>query len=400
MSKLTENSQPVAITGLGAVSKAGIGALPLWEATLLGASLASEGLLSLSEGQRHSLVTDLKQRGFDGAESLSLFEALTLHSIVQAMTAAGWDQLTSDDGLVLGTTTGNILLWEGDVIRSGETGNTDGVFANYQSLAEAFKALRGLLKFSGPSLLVATACSSSTQAMGLGASWIREGKVKRCLVGGAEVLSRLTVEGFRCLQLLSPVPSTPFDQNRKGINLSEGSAFFCLEPKRSSRAVAYLSGFGMSSDAYHLTAPHPEGQGCFESMKGALESAGISPSEVTAIHAHGTGSTANDLTEGLAVQRLFGTENAPWVFSTKGVHGHALGASGALESVLSVSALQKGLVLCTAGLTQADSRLSLRHATQTFSTPVTHVLKNSLGFGGANASLLLSHPNSLSEEGT
>jgi 3-oxoacyl-(acyl-carrier-protein) synthase len=266
------------------------------------------------------------------------------------------------------------------------------MYAHYQSLGEAVSSLSSLLDFTGPSRLVTTACSSSTQASALGMMWINEGKVKRCLVGGAEVLCRLTVEGFRCLQLLSQSPCAPFDQNRKGINLSEAAAFFCLESSSASRAKAYISGYGMSSDAYHLTAPHPEGQGCFVAMQSALEVAGLKPSDISAIHAHGTGSTANDVAESIATQRLFGAEleKMPWIFSTKGIHGHSLGASGALESILSVKVLASGSVLPTAGLVQADPALKLKHPRGVEPLTTRHLLKNSLGFGGANASLVLS----------
>ncbi|MGZ3721722.1 MAG: beta-ketoacyl synthase N-terminal-like domain-containing protein, partial [Bdellovibrionales bacterium] len=219
---------------------------------------------------------------------------------------------------------------------------------------------------------------------------IREGKVKRCLVAGAEVLCDLTVEGFRSLQLLSNAPATPFDKDRGGINLSEGAAFICLEAV-SERPLAELSGFGFSTDGFHMTGPHPEGDGSFRAMNSALEKASVLPSEVTWAHAHGTGSLQNDLSEGLAMARLFGAQT-PWVSSTKWTHGHALAASGALECALDVRAIQEGTILHTRGLKNPDPKIPVKHLTEDLRTPIRHILKNTLGFGGANAAIVISHP--------
>jgi 3-oxoacyl-(acyl-carrier-protein) synthase len=223
--------------------------------------------------------------------------------------------------------------------------------------------------------------------------WIRTGKVKRCLVGGAEVLCALTTEGFRSLQLLSTEPATPFDANRKGINLSEGAAFLCLEAD-ASRPLARLSGFGFSTDGFHMTGPHPEGEGSYRAMRDALTKAGLQPHDIDWVHAHGTGSQANDTSEGLAISRLFADENRPYVSSTKWFHGHALAASGALETALVISAMNSQRVLHTRGLKTPDPRVKLKHPEHDIMMPVKHVLKNTLGFGGANAAIVLSHVES------
>ncbi|MBI3555800.1 MAG: beta-ketoacyl-[acyl-carrier-protein] synthase II, partial [Deltaproteobacteria bacterium] len=267
-----------------------------------------------------------------------------------------------------------------------------------QSLGSVTAALAELLGFRGRAFLTSSACAASTQGLALAAQWLAQGKVKRVLVGGAEVLCNLTLEGFRSMQLVSPLNSTPFDVNRKGINLSEAAAFVCLEPEATATAkpLAHLSGFGLSTDGYHMTAPHPEGRGIFEAMQAALKSAGLSTQDISWVHAHGTGSRHNDQAEGSAIARLF-TDGAgraiidgPWTSSTKWVHGHALGASGALETTLCVHALLQQTILKTTGLKDPDPAIGLRHPTASAPARLRHILKTTLGFGGSNAALVLS----------
>jgi 3-oxoacyl-(acyl-carrier-protein) synthase len=380
----------VAITGMGAVSAAGLGAPALWESVMAGFPLSQNGICRLDPLHIERIQTTLANLG---TGEVSFFESLALHAIYEAMQEAGWTELLPTDGLILGTTTGNLLNWETDIIEAGRTWADDATaFRRYEPLGDCVTSLRKVLKFAGPAQVITTACSSSAQAMALGTIWLKRGRVKRCLVGGVEVLSRLTVEGFRCLQLLSEKAATPFDQGRNGINLGEGAAFFCLERQASERALAGVAGYGMSSDAYHMTAPHPEGTGCYEAMKLALQSADLGREDISWIHAHGTGSVANDVSESLAIERLFG-EEGPWVSSTKGVHGHALAASGALEVAIDISALRTGIVPRTLGLQSPDSRLKVRHPPAHLREPIRHILKNTLGFGGTNASLVISHPD-------
>jgi 3-oxoacyl-[acyl-carrier-protein] synthase-1 len=203
----------------------------------------------------------------------------------------------------------------------------------------------------------------------------------------------LTIHGFRCLQLLASEQCAPFSSRRGGIQLSEGAAFLCLE--RASTGLARLSGAGFSTDAHHMTAPHPEGEGSRKAMQRALRSAGLQPQQIDWVHAHGTGSTHNDSAEAAAIGSLFGNgDAAPWVSATKPIHGHALGASGALEAVVCVEALRHQIVLPTFGLTDPDPALGLRHPPATVPTALRHVLKNTLGFGGANAALVFSAADS------
>jgi 3-oxoacyl-(acyl-carrier-protein) synthase len=388
---------PISITGLGVISCAGETPETFWVNARDGkTSIAGSGLGTISDSVLDSVRETLRRRLPESA-SLSKPALLTTACIDAAMKQAGWDQLNDDDGLIIASTVGQIPLWENEMTRFLRKEMTASEFSKaiaVQSLGAIVETITDQLGFRGKSMLVTSACSASTQALALGALWIQQGKVKRCIVGGVEVLSRLTVEGFRSLQLLSAKPCKPFDQNREGINLSEGAAFFCLESpskKRAEKTLASISGFGFSTDAYHMTAPHPEGRGSYEAMQSALQTAGLQPSEITWVHAHGTGSKANDQAEGAAIRQLFGSpEIAPWVSSTKHVHGHALGASGAIETALCLQAMKNGVVLKTAGLTDPDAAIALSLPSTNISTPIKHIVKNTLGFGGNNASLLIS----------
>jgi 3-oxoacyl-(acyl-carrier-protein) synthase len=204
------------------------------------------------------------------------------------------------------------------------------------------------------------------------------------------------VEGFRSLQLLSNEACRPFDQNRSGINLSEGAGFLTLEahdqnavyPKTSR---AFISGFGFSTDAYHMASPQPEGKGSLKAMSLALAAAELKPEAVSWVHAHGTGSKANDQAEGHAVKDLFAGVKAPPVTSTKWIHGHALAASGTIETILCIEAMKKNLILKTDGLSEIDPEIRVNHPAEILRGPVQHVLKNTLGFGGNNAALVISN---------
>lgn len=376
---------PISITGAGAISCAGSDLAEFWDNAFRGKS----GLDSLGLGQIP---------GFEDSKELCKPALLAYRAIQAAMLEAGWSSLGPDDGLIVATTVGQIPLWEKDLTLYISRQIDEREFGQrivHQSLGSIVEALSDSLDFRGKSMLVTSACSASTQAIGLAAHWIRQGRVKRCLVGGTEVLSKLTIEGFRSLQLLSPQGSRPFDQNRQGINLSEGAAFFCLEPE-SERSLADVSGVGFSTDAYHMAAPHPEGRGSYEAMRLAIASSGLSPSDISWVHAHGTGSKANDQAEGTAIAQLFGSEG-PWVSSTKAIHGHALGASGAIETALCIQALRKQTVLRTTGLSTPDPQIRVRHPQENVAGPLRHIVKNTLGFGGNNAALVLSAPRSQSE---
>jgi 3-oxoacyl-[acyl-carrier-protein] synthase-1 len=321
--------------------------------------------------------------------------AFSIKAAREAIEQAGWTQLTDRDGFIFATTTGQIPIWDQalvDFLHNRIEREAFELAFVHQPLGVLLDEVALTLGHTGPSLLVTSACAASTQAIGLASLWISQKKVDRCLVIGAEVLCTLTTEGFKSLQLLSAVPAKPFDINRSGINLSEGAAALCLEGE-SARANwrAVIRGFGMSSDGHHMTGPHPEGRGVVQAVQTALQTAALLPSDISWVHAHGTGSPQNDSAEGAALAQVFG-ETMPWVSSTKWLHGHSLGASGILETVLCIEALDHQTVLRTAGLETADTKIQIKHPTKNFKTPLRHILKTTLGFGGVNAALVISQP--------
>jgi 3-oxoacyl-(acyl-carrier-protein) synthase len=376
----------IQISGTGSVACTGLGVDNLFAAALHDQSGVIDGLGKIPDSVARKLRTNHPEV-FQKSITLGYAYAAAL----QAMQNAGWTKLSPDDGIIFATTTGQISRWEPELMHFLKGESTPESFSepfSHQSLGLCIEDLANLFEFRGRTQLVTSACSAGTQAIALAAMWVRSGKVKRCLVGGVEILSELTTSGFSSLQLLLKEPARPFDRNRHGINLSEAAAFLCLE-NNSENPLAQISGYGLSTDAFHLASPEPEGAGCLRAMRSALKNAKLNPSQVSWVHAHGTGSRANDQAECAAVNALF-PETPPWVSSTKNIHGHALGASGALETVLCVEALQRGVILKTAGLQIPDPTLNLKHPTQNLNIAYDHILKNTLGFGGNNAALVIS----------
>lgn len=372
----------VSVTGTGCISCIGEGVKHLWDAAVEEKTGIRNGLGEIRDIPLEESATRPRQFGRIAAR--------------EAMQTAGWTKLGPRDGLILATTTGQIPAWDRAMIEflDGKLDKRefDRLFQR-QPLGDLLQAMAADFHFTGEQTVVTSACAAGTQALGLAMMWLQSGRVDRCLVGGIEVLCDLTVQGFRSLQLLNPETTKPFDRDRKGINLSEGAAFLCLErtAESSPRTMAKLSGFGMTSDGHHMTAPHPEGRGSYEAMKMALRTANLEPSDIDWVHAHGTGSHHNDSAEAAAIKTLFGAgDSAPWVSSTKYIHGHALGAAGLIEAVLVVEALRNQLVLKTSGLQTPDESMRLRHPVHHTASKLRHIMKNTLGFGGTNAAVIFS----------
>jgi 3-oxoacyl-[acyl-carrier-protein] synthase-1 len=212
--------------------------------------------------------------------------------------------------------------------------------------------------------------------------------IDAAIVGGIDTLCAMTLTGFNSLAALSPTQCKPFSSERDGINIGEAGAFLLLE--RSGEARALLEGIGESSDAYHISAPHPEGEGAELAMRGALQQAGCTPGDVDHVNAHGTGTPLNDIAEGKAIARVFGPD-VP-VASTKGYTGHTLGGAGATEAAFCLLALEEGFVPQSLGASPLDPRLELDIALKLRHKPLRRVVSNSLAFGGNNVSLVLRAP--------
>jgi 3-oxoacyl-[acyl-carrier-protein] synthase-1 len=243
---------------------------------------------------------------------------------------------------------------------------------------------------TGPALTINTACSSSAKVFSTAARWLNNGVVDAVLVGGVDTLCLSVLHGFDSLQLVSHNQCKPFDQHRDGINLGEASAYAVLmRPENSETDLDLtLKGYGESSDAYHMSHPHPEGLGADLSMRKAIEMSGLKPNDIDYINLHGTSSRVNDLIEGKLIERLFPASTQ--CSSTKAWMGHTLGAAGITEGLIALDVLQTNIIPGSMNLEFLDEQLTLSIQSKNKSSKVNHVMSNSFGFGGNNCSLLFS----------
>jgi 3-oxoacyl-[acyl-carrier-protein] synthase-1/3-oxoacyl-[acyl-carrier-protein] synthase II len=290
------------------------------------------------------------------------------------------------DSIILGTTTGGMPSTE-ELLKTNEK---DPDQYKYHATSSVAEFLAAVLRCKGLVLTITTACSSGAVAIKLAFELLFCGWANCVLAGGADALCRLTYYGFSSLQLIDPSGARPLDRDRNGMTVAEGSAMLILEAGESppDHAIAEILGGGLSCDAYHPAAPHPQGKGAFAAMKKALQDAEISPSDVGYINLHGTGTKDNDLAEAKAIQFIFG-KNIPPVSSVKGATGHSLGASGAIESVICSAAIREGLIPANTGCLHPDPELKLKPVLAPLDQKAETVLSNSFGFGGNNASLIL-----------
>ncbi len=242
---------------------------------------------------------------------------------------------------------------------------------------------------------ISTACSSSANAIMFGSRLIRHGKVDRVIAGGCDALTRFTVNGFGALKILDNERCKPFDEKRAGLNLGEGAGYLVLESETSAmsgnrKPICEVTGFANTCDAFHQTASSPEGEGSFLAMQQALNMAGLTPSNVDYINAHGTGTRNNDLSEGIAISRLFAPDHPP-VSSTKPFTGHTLGAAGGIEAVLSCLSIRNNLVYPNLCRQHPMPELDFEPVRTLKSDRETHhVVSNSFGFGGNDSTLVFS----------
>ena len=242
---------------------------------------------------------------------------------------------------------------------------------------------------------ISTACSSSANAIFFGARLIKNNMLDVVIAGGTDALTKFTLNGFNSLMILDNEPCKPFDENRKGLNLGEGAGYIVMLSEKAAQVlnvqpVCTLSGYCNANDAYHQTASSPAGTGSYLAMKGALQKSGLQPSDINYINLHGTGTKNNDVSEGTAIKEIF-QPVFPKMSSTKSFTGHTLGASGGIEAVFSVLAIQHGFIYPNLRFETQMKELPFTPET-TFSKgiAVNHVLSNSFGFGGNCSSLIFS----------
>ena len=258
---------------------------------------------------------------------------------------------------------------------------------NYQGSHNLFSVadfVRRYLHLQGPSEVISTACSSSAKVFASAYRFIEAGWCDAAVVGGVDSLCLTTLHGFASLELLSDQPCRPCDAARNGISIGEAAGFALLE--RHGEANIALLGYGESSDAYHMSTPHPQGEGARLSMHKALDCAGLTSEEIDCINLHGTATPANDSVEDQAICQLFG-ESTP-CSSTKGWTGHTLGAAGITEAIISMLCIEHGFIPGTLNLETPDPQLKSRIVKVNENRALKRVLSNSFGFGGNNCSLV------------
>jgi 3-oxoacyl-[acyl-carrier-protein] synthase-1 len=316
--------------------------------------------------------------------------ALLLRDIDVALLSAQRRWGSDRVGVVLGTSTAGLDETERAYATFRRSGHSP---ASYrfacQHLPDAMlKVVRSMAGIQGPGLVVSTACSSSAKVFGVARRWLKQGVCDAVLAGGVDTLCQLTLRGFDSLMLLSRRACRPFAADRDGLSLGEGGALLLVE--REGEGPARLLGVGETSDAYHMTAPQPEGLGAIAAMQGALVDSGLGAEDVDHINAHGTATPLNDATEGTAIARLFGSR-VP-VLSTKGYTGHTLGAAGATEAAITVISMEHGFLPASLGSDPSDPSLPIQIVHQRVDHRCRVALSNSFAFGGSNACVAIGEP--------
>ena len=294
-------------------------------------------------------------------------------------------------GLYLGTSTSGLHTTElAYRRRDPKTGAlpADYRYAKTQNAYSLGEFVRRYLGLAGPGFVVSSACSSSAKVLGNAARMIAAGICDAAVVGGVDSLCLMTLYGFHSLGLTSPGPCRPYDVDRDGISIGEGGGFALLErEERVESGAIQLLGVGESSDAYHMSTPHPEGLGARIAMQQALDSAGLEPSDIDYVNLHGTATRSNDASEDKAVFEVFGRQTP--CSSTKGATGHLLGAAGITEAIIAILAIGDGLMPGSANTRSVDPALKCNYLLENRQAKVTRALSNSFGFGGSNCSLIV-----------
>ncbi|MBW5421335.1 beta-ketoacyl-[acyl-carrier-protein] synthase family protein [Streptomyces sp. BG9H] len=390
----------VAVTGLGVRCGAGATTRELWENLLHSRSTAT---LHTFDDEGTVVHPAYPMPGFTPEGYLTPKEVKRTDRSVQLAVCAAMDAVTDAGGLhtaagrravVTGTTYGGVISQEHGI------GQPDVLYpARVMPNAGAYW-ISSKFGVTGPSLTLSTACASGTHAVGEAMELIRSGRADTVVTGGHESPFTATTalafarSGAMVTECDEPArASRPFDAERRGFLLAEAAAFMVLERldlarARGARIYATLIGYGCTSDAHHLTAPHPDGAGATACMEQALTDAGVAPDAVTHVNAHGTGTTLNDLAEARAITAVFGPAAVP-VTASKSVTGHSLGAAGALEAVITAMSLHEGLLPPTAHLTRLDPQCELDVVVRPRKLSAGPALSNSFGFGGHNACVVL-----------
>lgn len=405
----------VVVTGLGCVSPVGNTAAETWEALIVGKSGAAP--ITHFDASRHKTRFAAEVKGFDGPALFGAREARKMDRFAQFATAAALEALEQAEftvnesnrdrvGVLIGSGIGGIitLLQEVDTLRERGPDRVSPFLVPMMISDSAAGMIAIRVGARGPNMSLATACATGTNALGEAAEMIRRGAADVMIAGAAEAaIVPVSMAGMNVMGALStrndePArASRPFDKNRDGFLMGEGGAILILESlehaqARGAKILCEFSGYGASDDAYHISAPAENGAGAALSMQLAIKDAGLSVTDIGYINAHGTSTSLNDKSETAAIKTIFGEQayKIP-VSSTKSMTGHLLGASGTLEAVVCAKVISENLLPPTINYETPDPECDLDYVpNQARPAAPKHVMSNSFGFGGHNATLILS----------
>lgn len=401
----------VVITGMGAIApngngldtfvnnslagKVGIKKISKFDATDTGITVAGE----IDDFDPKAVV------GKKAARRMDLYSQYAVQTAVEAMNMAGLneDNIKPEElGVIYGSGIGGLTTIQQQIIKMHDKGPRR-VSPFFVPMAIGNMAAGNIsIRFNAQniSMGIVTACATGTHSIGQAYREIQDGRAKAIIAGGSEAsVNEIGISGFAALTALSNTKdpekaSLPFDKDRNGFVLGEGAGTLVLEDyehakARGAKILGEVVGYGVTSDAYHITSPDPDGKGAARAMQLAIDDAGIKPADVDYINAHGTATHANDSGEALAINKVFGKDSNVLVSSTKGMTGHLLGAAGAIEAVLTVAALQKGELPKNVGCfnQDPDCQVNLVNADNQSAPNAKYALSNSFGFGGHNAVL-------------
>lgn len=391
-------TERIAITGIGVVSSLGLNASENLVSLLN--SQTGIGQMELLQSVHKELpVAEVKKTDEELARLLGIsYDRKYTRTALLAMLAAqeAWKDAQADssskNGIISATTVAGMRTSEDHYVEFQKNGG-DGFFINTHDAGDSTEKVADLLSIKDYLSTISTACSSSANAFMLGSRLLRAKKLDKVLAGGVDALSKFTINGFNSLMILDKEHCRSFDDTRAGLNLGEGAAFLVLERasdvEEERKIYGYIDGFANVNDAYHQTASSPDGTGATLAMQNALKMANLKPSDIDYINAHGTATNNNDLSEGLAIQKIF-EGNIPPVSSTKPFTGHTLAASGAVEAVFVAMALEEGVIYPNLNFKNQMKELNFSPVTELKKKELNHVLSNSFGFGGNNSTVIFS----------
>lgn len=327
------------------------------------------------------------------------FTRTSLLALIAAREAVAMAGLAKSElheaGVISGTTVGGVREFE-DNYNDMQDPVSDGEYLQFLNTSDSGEHTERLADCFGAKRFVSTtstACTSAANSIIFGARLIAAGLAERFICGGSEGLSKMTLNGFNSLMILDKGHCRPFDEGRSGLNAGEGAAYLVLESeealgKSGRRAIAEVSGYANVNEAFHQTAASPDGAGACKAMRRAVEMAGLNPGDIDYIQAHGTGTENNDLAEGLAIQKLFGTEPPPFS-STKAYTGHTMSAAGGVEAAFCMIAFDRDAIFPNVNFSEPMKELAVRPLTEVkHAAGLKNILSNSFGFGGAGSTLL------------